>query len=136
MSKNQFKSIALDQLINSVTEDIDDLTNDITKYDANDVVAPTNPNITNLVDKQSAGTTVDFERVYAQLERLIENGNTALTTINSFDIDVLSTDTINSTTSLINAIKNCMSEFTKIHLNHVKFIQKLKLIEIEQKHKL
>lgn len=130
----KFKTVDINELIDSCTNDVEDLTNEITAYDQNNIAAPTSPEITNMVNQQH-GTTVDFSRVYGQLERLIENGNQTLETLNAFDLDVASPDIINAATSLMNSIKNCMTEFTKIHLQHIKFQQSIQMEEIKFKHK-
>lgn len=41
-----------------------------------------------------------------------------------------------STASLMNAIKNCVAEFTKIHMQHIKFQQTLHLMEVKHEYKM
>lgn len=41
-----------------------------------------------------------------------------------------------STASLMNAIKNCVAEFTKIHMQHIKFQQTLHLMEVKHNYKM
>ena len=36
----------------------------------------------------------------------------------------------------MNAIKNCVAEFTKIHMQHIKFQQKLELMRINHEYKM
>jgi hypothetical protein len=41
-----------------------------------------------------------------------------------------------STASLMNAIKGCVAEFTKIHMQHIKFQQNLQMMEIKHQYKM
>lgn len=41
-----------------------------------------------------------------------------------------------STATLMNAVKNCVAEFTKIHMQHLKFQQTLQLMEMKHKYKM
>lgn len=41
-----------------------------------------------------------------------------------------------STASLMNAIKNCVAEFTKIHMQHIKFQQQLHLMKVKHEYKM
>jgi hypothetical protein len=70
------------------------------------------------------------------LERLIENGNIALQVLGAIDPDVSGMEVAASTASLMNAIKNCVAEFTKIHMQHIKFQQTLHLIEVKHNYKM
>jgi hypothetical protein len=70
------------------------------------------------------------------LERLIENGNIALQVLGAIDPDVSGVEIASATASLMNAVKNCVAEFTKIHMMHLKFEQQLKLMETKHNYKM
>ena len=78
MSKQKFSPTALDQLLSDAMEDTNQLQNELktNEYQEQDdvlPVPPVSPQINQLVNKISQGATVDYSRVYSQLERLIEN---------------------------------------------------------------
>ena len=78
MSKAKFSPIALDQLLNETLEDTKELQNELqtNSYDESEEITPVpgvSPQINNMVNQNNSGQTVDYSRVYAQLERLIEN---------------------------------------------------------------
>ena len=78
MSKQKFSPTALDQLLSDAMEDTNQLQNELktNEYQEQDdvlPVPPVSPQINQLVNKTSQGATVDYSRVYSQLERLIEN---------------------------------------------------------------
>lgn len=141
MSKTKFSPIALDQLLNDTLEDTKELQNELqtNSYDQSEEITPVpgvSPQINNMVNQSNSGQTVDYSRVYAQLERLIENGNIALQVIGAIDPDVSGVEVATATASLMNAIKNCVAEFTKIHMQHIKFQQKLELMRINHEYKM
>lgn len=129
----QFTPIALDNLINEVAGATEELHDELVEYEDNSVVA--NPAITNLVDQHS-GMSVDFKRTYAQLEKLLENGNEAMTLIKAIDPDVTNVDTIHAITALINSLRAVTAEFNKIHLQTIKYNHTLNLLEVKHQHKL
>ena len=131
---NKFSPIALDNLINEVAGSINDIDEELAEYKSNEVVA-IDPAIDKLVDQKS-GMTVDFKRTYSQLEKLLENGNNAMTLLQAIDPDVSSPDTVHAMTSLIVALKSVIAEFNKIHLMNIKYNQALNLLEIKHQHKL
>lgn len=141
MSKAKFSPIALDQLLNETLEDTKELQNELqtNSYDESEEITPVpgvSPQINNMVNQSTLGQTVDYSRVYSQLERLIENGNIALQVIGAIDPDVSGVEVAAATASLMNAIKNCVAEFTKIHMQHIKFQQKLELMRINHEYKM
>lgn len=85
---------------------------------------------------QKTGASVDFSRVYKQLEKLIQNGNIALEVIAAIDPDVSGGQIGSSTASLMNAIRGCVQQFTKIHLQHIKFQQTLQMMQIKHRYKM
>lgn len=127
----------LDQLLSDAVEN----TNKIQKELEEDQElipqeSPVSPQIANMVDKRSGGSTVDYSRVYGQLQRLIQNGNVALEVLAAIDPDVSGYQVASATASLMNAIKNAVAEFTKIHLQHIKFQQAIQLEEIKHQHRM
>lgn len=54
----------------------------------------------------------------------------------AIDPDISGTDVASSTASLMNAIKGCVAEFTKIHMQHIKFQQNLQMMEIKHQYKM
>lgn len=135
----KFSPIALDQLLNDAIEDTKELQNEITTDTSDDVIPlapPVSPQINNLVDQQNQGATVDYSRVYGQLERLIENGNIALQVLGAIDPDVSGVEIATATASLMNAVKNCVAEFTKIHMQHLKFQQMLQAMKVKHDYKM
>ena len=85
---------------------------------------------------QKTGASVDFSRVYKQLEKLIQNGNIALEVLAAIDPDVSGGQVSSSTASLMNAIRGCVQQFTKIHLQHIKFQQTLQMMQIKHRYKM
>ena len=139
MGKPKFSVSDLDQLLSDAIDknELTTIHNELTS-EQNDELIPDNsvsPQIANMVN-QKTGATVDFSRVYKQLEKLIENGNIALEVIAAIDPDTSDGQIGVTTASLMNAIKNCIAQFTKIHLMHIKFQQALQLEEIRHKHKM
>lgn len=146
MSGNKkFTPMALDKLLNDAMEDTNQLQNELKtqNYDngfqEDDDIVPApavSPQINQLVDKQSDGAQVDYSRVYGQLERLIENGNIALQVLGAIDPDVSGVEIATATASLMNAVKNCVAEFTKIHMQHLKFQQMLHAMKVKHQYKM
>lgn len=134
---SKFNTIALDQLLNDAIQSTEEVHNQLIKSEDDELISQSavSPQIDKLINQKN-GQSVDYSRVYAQLEKLIENGNVALQVLGAIDPDVSGSDVAGSTASLLNAIKNCIAEFTKIHLQHIKFQQVLKLEQIKHKHKL
>ena len=54
----------------------------------------------------------------------------------AIDPDVSGMEVAASTATLMNAVKNCVAEFTKIHMQHLKFQQTLQLMEMKHKYKM
>ena len=82
-----------------------------------------------VVDK-TYGTTVSFDYVYKKIGQLIDNGNMTLQLLQSIDPDVTNPATLGATASLMNSIRGCISEFTKIHQQYIKFQNALQLENI------
>ncbi len=131
---DKFSPIALDNLINEVAGSVNDIDEELSEYN-NNSPSITDPAINNLVD-QKQGMSVDFKRTYAQLEKLLENGNNAMSILQAIDPDVSSPDTVHAVTALISALKSVIVEFNKIHLLNIKYNQTLSLMELKHQYKL
>lgn len=88
----------------------------------------------NVVEKRY-GTTVSFDYVYKKIGQLIDNGNMTLQLLQSIDPDVTNPATLGATASLMNSIRGCISEFTKIHQQYIKFQNILELERIKHENK-
>jgi hypothetical protein len=142
MSKQKFNPIALDQILTDAIEETQAIQNELTNIDyadSYDDIVPSpgvSPDVNNLLDKNTNGASVNYDKVYMQLERLIENGNIALQVLGAIDPDVSGMEVAASTASLMNAIKNCVAEFTKIHMMHIKHQQVLETMRIKHEYKM
>lgn len=135
----KFSVSDLDKILSDAvdTNELAEVHNELIQ-DEKDQLIPDNdvsPAIANMVN-QKTGATVDFSRVYKQLEKLIQNGNIALEVLAAIDPDVSGGQVSSSTASLMNAIRGCVAEFTKIHLQHIKFQQTLQMMQIKHKYKM
>ena len=135
----KFSVSDLDKILSDAvdTNELAEVHNELVQ-DEKDQLIPDNdvsPAIANMVN-QKTGATVDISRVYKQLEKLIQNGNIALEVLAAIDPDVSGGQVSSSTASLMNAIRGCVSEFTKIHLQHIKFQQTLQMMQIKHKYKM
>ena len=135
----KFSVSDLDKLLSDAVDvnEINGIHNELVSED-NDELLPdksVSPQIANMIN-QKTGATVDFSRVYKQLEKLIQNGNIALEVLAAIDPDVSGGQVSSSTASLMNAIRGCVAEFTKIHLQHIKFQQTLQMMQIKHKYKM
>lgn len=135
----KFSVSDLDEILNEAVDknELTNIQNELMN-EQNEELVPTDdvsPEIANMVDKKT-GLTVDYSRVYKQLEKLIENGNIALQVIAAIDPDTSDGQIGTSTASLMNAIKNCIAQFTKIHLQHIKFQQTLQMMQIKHRYKM
>lgn len=133
MSTN-FSAFDLDQLINDCTGQVDQVSQQLQTYKDSQIIPAGNPSTKDLIN--NSGLTVDFNRVYGQLQKLIENGNAALETLAAIDPDTIQPATLGATATLMTAIKNCIAEFTKIHAIHIKHQLALDMENIRQKNKI
>ena len=134
MTKEKFSAMALDDLIRQCTQSSDQISKQLASYGDQSIAPACDPSIRDLVN-QSNGQDVDYKRVYAQLQKLIQNGNNAMELINSLDPSSVGSDTIAATTSLMNAVKSCISQFTKIHLMHIKHKLNMQMQQVRQAHR-
>ena len=76
---------------------------------------------------------VDVTRVYKELSGLIEVGNDVLKSAKyAIDMDPTAEGVLGGAASVINSIKDTVKEFTKIHMQNLKFEQQKELEFIKQ----
>ena len=61
----KFNALALDQLIKDCTGQVDEISEEIEKYDNSQIIPQGNPTTSNLINE--SGASVDFSRVYLLL---------------------------------------------------------------------
>lgn len=82
------------------------------------------------------GDSIDHDLVYKKIGELIDNGNLVLQMFQSVDPDVTEPTTLTAIASLMNAIKGCIAEYTKIHAQSVKFKQAKEMEALRQANRL
>jgi hypothetical protein len=145
MAKQHFNVTDLDKLVDESIANADQLKNEISGIDLsssafeinslndenylndNDMAWSDNKNI---VDKESGGA-ISYDYVYKKIGQLIDTGNASLQMLQSIDPDVTNPATLGATASLLNSIRGCISEFTKIHQQYIRFQQTLQLEKIK-----
>jgi hypothetical protein len=76
---------------------------------------------------------IDVSRVYNELEGLISVGNQILKNAKyAVEMDPTAEGVLAGTSSMMNAIKDTVKEFTKIHLQNLKFEQQVQLEKLKQ----
>lgn len=149
-SKQQFSSAALDKLVDDSIAEADQLSEELKDVDISDItLSPSGDEnfddyisqsdkswseVASVIDKDT-GESVSFGYVYKKICRLIDSGDAALQMLQSIDLDVADPQLISATSTLINALKGCMAEFTKIHQQWIRFNQTLKLEQIKLNNK-
>lgn len=134
MAKNKFSVSDLDSLLSDAMATTNSVSSQLSQDSQLVPESQVSPQIANMVN-QKTGQSVDFSRVYRELQKLIQNGNIALQIIQAQDPDTLG-DVSSSVSQLMNAIKGCISQFTKIHLQHIKFQQTLQLMKVKHDMKM
>ena len=86
-------------------------------------------NNSNIVDKKT-GDAISFDYVYKKIAQIIDTGNSTLELLQAIDPDESNPATLGATASLINSIRACIAEFTKIHLQYIKFQNTVKLEQV------
>ena len=150
MAKTHFTPSMLDKLVDESIADADQLTNELKSIDLtsdefgienlsnddylteNDITWSENKHI---VDKSADGGKISYDYVYKKIGQLIDHGNSALQVLESIDPDVTNPATLGATASLLNSIRGCISEFTKIHQQYIKFTQMIELEKLRHKNK-
>lgn len=80
-----------------------------------------------------SNSDVNVDNVYRELEQLISVGNDILKTAKyAADMDPTADGVLAGTASMLNAVKDTVKEFTKIHLQKLKFEQQKELELIKQ----
>lgn len=144
MSRRQaFTSMALDQLVDESIAEADQFKGELDRIDETQLEFPgeggeaADDYLTeadkpwgetkDIVNRETGGGSISFGYVYRKIANLIDNGNAALEMLQSIDLDVADPSLIGATSSLMNAIRGCISEFTKIHQQWIRFNQTMKL---------
>lgn len=128
--KKSFNALDLDKLVNESIAEADGFNEEMRELEQ---VAPSLPTADdwadkeNVVNKETSGTTISYDYVYKKIGELISNGNAALQMLQSIEPDMLNPATLAAESSLMNAIHGCISEFTKIHQQYIKFQQAIQL---------
>lgn len=139
MGKPKFSVSDLDQILSDAVDvnEITNIHNDLVQEEKDQLISDNDvsPQIANMVNQKN-GLTVDYSRVYKQLQKLIQNGNVALEIIAAIDPDVSGGQIGSATANLMNAIRGCVAEFTKIHLQHIKYQQTLDMMKIKHQYKM
>jgi hypothetical protein len=148
MAKPHFNVTDLDKLVDESIASADQLKNEINNIDLssnefsinslnddylsdNDIAWSENKNIVN----KSSGDSISYDYVYKKIGELIDTGNASLQMLQSIDPDVTNPGTLGATASLLNSIRGCISEFTKIHQQYIRFQQTLQLEKIKLENK-
>ena len=77
---------------------------------------------------------VNVDKVYSELSELIALGSNVLKSAKyAVDMDPTAEGVLAGTASMMNAVKDTVKEFTKIHLQNIKFQQQVELEKIKQK---
>ena len=144
MAKNNFTLSSLDKLVDDAIQDADQFEEELKDIDENQLVYAdeqdteepsdiylknedkTFAETKNVVNKES-GDSVSFNYVYKKIGDLIDNGNASLQILQSVDPDVLDPSVMSAMASLMNSIRGCISEFTKIHQQWIRFNNSMKL---------
>jgi hypothetical protein len=144
MAKQHFNVTDLDKLVDESIADADQLKSEISGIDLssdafsidsiddqylddNDRAWSDNKDIVN----RSNGGSISYDYVYKKIGQLIDTGNASLQMLQSIDPDVTNPATLGATASLLNSIRGCISEFTKIHQQYIRFQQTLQLEKIK-----
>lgn len=147
MAKQVFNATALDKLINDSLMESDNFKNELADInskdnlifdDEDDDFLPDDSKTwaqTNGVVEKNYGSTVRFDYVYKKIGQLIDTGNATMELLQSIDPDVTNPATLGATASLINSIKGCISEFTKIHQQYIKYQHSISLEKIRHENK-
>lgn len=144
MAKQHFNVTDLDKLVDESIASADQLKDEMNKMDLNsyeydqddllnenDISWTENKNVVN----KATGDSISYDYVYKKIGELIDTGNASLQMLQSIDPDVTNPGTLGATASLLNSIRGCISEFTKIHQQYIRFQQTLQLERIKLENK-
>lgn len=147
--KQQFSTSSLNNLIDESIENADQLKNELQTINSNE----TEINFADLNDDDylpendkpfaekrdiidhKEGDSVSYSYIYKKIGDLVDTGNASLQMLQSIDPDVTNPQMLAAIGSLINSIRGCISEFTKIHQQWIRFQQTLKFEKIKQENK-
>lgn len=144
---NAFNASALDKLIDESLMETNQLKNELSNIDVGNIMYNESSNDdylpddgkswsqTNGVVDKTYGNSISFDYVYKKIGQLIDTGNATMQLLQSIDPDVTNPATLGATASLMNSIKGCISEFTKIHHQYIKFQHMVELEKIKLENK-
>jgi hypothetical protein len=148
MSKKQtFSTSSFDKLINDSIIESDQLKNQLQTVNLNGDISFNNTDIDDYLPENDKafseknniisdeGDSVCYSYIYKKIGDLVDTGNASLQMLQSIDPDVTDPSMLAATGSLINSIRGCISEFTKIHNQYIRFQQAIKLEKIKLDHK-
>jgi len=148
--KQQFSSSALDDLVNESIAEADALQDELKEVNVNEITLDEsgkenfddyivnddkNWGETGGVINKETGESISFDYVYNKICKLIDTGDATLQMIQSIDLDVVDPQILTASATLMNTIRGCITEFTRIHQQWVRFNQTLKLEKIKFEHK-
>lgn len=147
MAKNNFQTGPLDKLIEESISEADQFKEELEGINNSDIdlINPEEDDYLPDDDKnflqkgevlKSTGDAISYSYVYKKIGDLIDTGNASLQVLQSIDPDMTDPSILTATGSLINSIKGCISEFTKIHQQWLRFQQQLKLEDVRLNHKM
>ena len=149
MAKTTFTTTDLDKLIDESAEEVDQIKAELQGINPSDVSFDEDkeedeflPNEDktflqkgDVLDK-TTGDKISYSYVYKKIGDLIDIGNAQLQMLQSIDPDVTDPAMLTSATSLINAIRSCISEFTKIHQQWIRYQQVVNLEKMKFANKI
>jgi hypothetical protein len=148
MSKKQtFSTSSFDKLINDSIIESDQLKNQLQTVNLNGDISFNNTDIDDYLPENDKafseknniisdeGDSVCYSYIYKKIGDLVDTGNASLQMLQSIDPDVTNPGTLGATASLLNSIRGCISEFTKIHQQYIRFQQTLQLEKIKLENK-
>ena len=141
MASKIFNATAIDKLINDSLMASDNLKEELTNInDSCELTFEDNSTEDDFLPDESKswsqtkgvvnktyGTSISFDYVYKKIGQLIDSGNATMQLLQSIDPDVTNPATLGATASLMNSIKGCIAEFTKIHQQYIKFQHSVEL---------
>ena len=141
MSKNKFQTTPLNNLIDESIREADQFKDELSGIGPGDLELMNEEmeddflpdEDKNFLQKgevmKKSGDAISYSYVYKKIGDLIDTGNASLQMLQSIDPDMTDPTILTATGSLINSIRGCISEFTKIHQQWLRFQQQLKLYD-------
>lgn len=139
MGKNTFTTTGLDKLIEESISEADQFKEELQSINDNEIdlvgleeeddYLPDEDK--NFLQKgeviKHTGDGIAYSYVYKKIGDLIDTGNASLQVLQSIDPDMTDPGILTATGTLINSIRGCIAEFTKIHQQWLRFQQQMKL---------